>query len=549
TEYRCSQESVQEEEDEFSEGEDEISDETARYGIVENSCLIRLFQRCEKCGERLDQSLIVKRRVGSAWVINYDCLNLKCNASVAWDSQEKVGKGRSQVYSANHSIGIAAFITGSPSPRVSDWGNLLKIDLPSTRSIRKIVKEIGSVAIERVHEEWQSIVREVAVCAAEGKGGLQVSIDGQYDCPGFTSTNNKNTVIDCETKLALAGVAMHKNMDGIDGVSIRMESEGIRRALGELIDAGIEIKTRVGDQNAMVNKKLREDPKTSHIEALNDWWHVQKPIRKEWWKMVKSNPTLAPIYQKFFNHLYCVHRKYPLPKDRPRALEVVRSFIMHIQGKHVWKKGDGFDIVAKCEHGRLKRLKKGETRQLLKADSKELEMISAMVFAPKFEKAFLSSASLIDTSINECYHSLSLMYAPKRFACPPHYYKLKMRLSMLHYNSLMLDDLLGEREELGNTIISRKGRLVDAIKRKRSMGSHSWRHEIMEESLKVRDELSEVRSLKKIGIPDDDMYDELINWWEEKEKALKESGYDEYEKEGLDFEEFSDEEGENESPE
>jgi hypothetical protein len=46
----------------------------------------------------------------------------------------------------------------------------------------------------------------------------------------------------------------------------------------------------------------------------------------------------------------------------------------------------------------------------------------------------------------------------------PRYYKLKMKVSMLHYNNLMLGDLLGQREEIGNTVMTRKGRMIVAIK-------------------------------------------------------------------------------------
>lgn len=90
------------------------------------------------------------------------------------------------------------------------------------------MREYGGVAIERVFEGWQEAAREIAVNASEvykqgeeiipyhSKGkGLQVSIDGQYDSPGYTASNCKVTIIDCETKLALAGIALHKDEDGI----------------------------------------------------------------------------------------------------------------------------------------------------------------------------------------------------------------------------------------------------------------------------------------------------------------------------------------------
>ncbi|GMS85728.1 hypothetical protein PENTCL1PPCAC_7903, partial [Pristionchus entomophagus] len=506
--YHYSQEILdgEEGEEEIVEEEDESSAERGRYAIVEDSCLSRLFKRCQECGELLDHSLTERRRCGSALVVITECL--ACNKKVQWDSQEKVGIGRGQAYSLNHRIPISAFITGTPLPRLCDFARTLDLDFPSDRSMRKTIREIGSVAIERVYAGWEETVREVVVNASEGDG-LQVSIDGQYDSPGFTSSNCKVTTIDCHTKLAISGVALSKKEDGIDGVSIRLESEGALRALVDLVNHNIPIKKLVSDQNAMVMKKLREHPKTAHIERKLDWWHVQKHMRKEWWKMVKANPKLAPVYQMFFNHLYFVHHKYPRREDRPRALELVQSFIMHIQGKYSWKKNDEFKVVTRCEHGKLKAKKRGESRVTLEAGSEALESIHEMLFAPRFSKAFLSSASLIDTSINECFHSLSLI--------SPFYYKLKMLISIMHYNCLMLDDLLGERDEIGNTVLSRRGRLVLAIKRKKALGTHTWRDEIMKESVKVREELSDARVAKLIGIPSDDIFDDLTKWWEEKE--------------------------------
>ncbi|KAF8364098.1 hypothetical protein PRIPAC_91021 [Pristionchus pacificus] len=534
SEYVYSQETSQgEEDDEEIEEEEDASGERGHYAIVEDACLLRLFKRCQECGAGVDQSLIEIKRCGSARIVRYDCLNPECNASVKWESQEKVGSGRSRVYSANHSIPIAAFITGTPLPRLCDFAQVLELEIPSDRQMRKTIREIGSIATERVFDGWQEISRELAVNVA-GDKGLQVSIDGQYDSPGHTSTNGKVTVIDCETKLALAGVAKSKNDPGIDGVSCRIESEGAVEAIIELVDRNINIRTIVGDQNGMVNKRLREDPKTASIERVFDFWHVQKPMRKEWWKIVKVNPELTPIYQQFFNHLYYVHNKYTERKDRPYALELVRSFLMHIQGKHKWEKNDEFQLATQCEHGRLREKDNGDRDPqcktghldkknldnqytLYQAGTEEFEAVHKVLYAPRFKKAFLEAASLIDTSINESYHSLSLMYASKRFTCSPRYYKLKMQLAMLHHNSLMLDDLLERRKEIGNTVLSRKARVVIAIKRKRGAGTHTWRHDILEESIKVRIELGNTRTMRLLGIPEDDVFDVLNAWWEEKE--------------------------------
>lgn len=121
--------------------------------------------------------------------------------------------------------------------RLCDFAQVLELEIPSDRQMRKTIREIGSIATERVFDGWQEISRELAVNVAgviEKKSetinqraiqdkGLQVSIDGQYDSPGHTSTNGKVTVIDCETKLALAGVAKSKNDPGI-GISIKINT-------------------------------------------------------------------------------------------------------------------------------------------------------------------------------------------------------------------------------------------------------------------------------------------------------------------------------------
>ncbi|KAF8361521.1 hypothetical protein PRIPAC_88444 [Pristionchus pacificus] len=252
-----------------------------------------------------------------------------------------------------------------------------------------------------------------------------------------------------------------------------------------------------GSQSGNDNSSMPPSPSFSALDTM----------------IVKVNPELTPIYQKFFNHLYYVHNKYTERKDRPYALELVRSFLMHIQGKHKWEKNDEFQLVTQCEHGRLREKDNGETATL-NAGTEEFEAVRKVLYAPRFNKAFLEAASLIDTSINESYHSLSLMYASKS---SPRYYKLKMQLAMLHHNSLMLDDLLERRKEIGNTVLSRKARVVIAIKRKRGAGTHTWRHDILEESIKVRIELSNTRTMRLLGIPEDDVFDVLNAWWEEKE--------------------------------
>ncbi|GMR58071.1 hypothetical protein PMAYCL1PPCAC_28266, partial [Pristionchus mayeri] len=324
-----------------SDGESEESDDDesiqrgeTKFRIVGHEELLELFHRCKECGKLLDRSLIIVREEGCACTVEYDCL--ACGAFVCWQSQKQIGKGKSKVFEGNQSISIAAFITGVQIPRFDDFGKLLGLGLPSERAMRRAIRDIGCPAIERVFLIWQNDAREVSKNAAE-PDGISVAIDGQYDNPGWNGSNCKATVMDAKTKLAIAGCSVHKKEPGIDGVSIRMESTGILRAMVELIDDGFVIKSRVSDRNKMVDKKLREHPKTKSIVAENDWWHTQKPLKKEWWKAMKASPVLAQLYSSFFNHLFYCHKNFPKKEDRPKALELVRSFLMHVQGKHSWK--------------------------------------------------------------------------------------------------------------------------------------------------------------------------------------------------------------------
>ncbi|KAF8355261.1 hypothetical protein PRIPAC_96884 [Pristionchus pacificus] len=320
-----------------------------KYRIVANDQLHKLFRRCQECGGVIDTSLLSIRTEGSACVVDYTCL--ECGPGT-WKSQGRIGKGMSTVYEGNQEIAISSFVTGLPLPRLIDCAAVLGLSLPSERTMRRTIRDIGCPAIDNVFMKWQTQVRNVSKAAA-GPAGIAVSIDGQYDSPGFNAQNCKVTVIDAKEKLAIAGVNLHKNEPGIDGKSIRMEATGALRAIKELLDDNFVIKTRVTDSNASVDEKLREDPQTESIEAEIDWWHTQK-------SRMKTSPVLGQLYQPFFNHLFYCHAKFPDKEDRPKALEYVRSFLKHVQGKHSWKKSEIFSIVTKCDHEQLKRRKQGE---------------------------------------------------------------------------------------------------------------------------------------------------------------------------------------------
>ncbi|GMT36375.1 hypothetical protein PFISCL1PPCAC_27672, partial [Pristionchus fissidentatus] len=515
--FRPSQHSVD------SETEDELEEEEeepvfAQFFITAKSQLATLFKRCQDCGGLIDPISLLWKQTASALSVTYHCT--KCKNHFRFDSQQKKGRGRSKVYELNQSLPVAAFITGCPIPRLAEMCDLLSVAVPRERSMREMIRLYGCPSIDRVYSEWESDVRSLCMDAAPDEG-ITVAVDGQYDSPGWKASNHKSTVFDSSLRLAISAVSMHASDPGIDNYSIRMESHATEKALEELVDFGFTIRTRISDSNATVDKRVRENAKLAGIETRRDFWHVQKSMRKEWWSGMKrvDCPTLFAWYTSFFNHLYFINEKYPKTEDRPLALEYVRSFVHHCTGKHKWKKKQEFKLIDRCTHDvavekKKKKKKRGrKTKKDKKAEeegSVEHQLIVSLVFSPKFEKAFLQSSADAGTAICECYHSLALMYAPKRLACSASYYNKKMKLGVLHHNSLILSEMMGERKEIGDVVMPRKGRIALAVKRKMSKGTHSWRMEIIDMCWVVREEYEDKRFLRRIGAPEDDIFDELI---------------------------------------
>ncbi|GMR51511.1 hypothetical protein PMAYCL1PPCAC_21706, partial [Pristionchus mayeri] len=502
--------------------EEEIDTESpvrSKYFLVDKANLEQLFRRCQECGGIIDPTSVCWKQKASALWATYQCT--ECKKWGRWDNQPKRGSGRSQVHELNQSIPVAAFITGTPIARLLDLFELLGIGVPSERSMRDSVRFYACPAIDRVFAVWERDARDLSKEAAPMEG-IIIALDGQYDSPGWTSSNGKVTAFDAGLCLIVACVSLSVKDDEIGGVSCRIETIGSERVLVQLVEDGFKIRERVTDSNASVDKRIRENPKLSGIESRRDFWHVQKPLRKAWWDGMKkpSCRRLAQWYKPFFNHLYYTNDRFPKLEDRPLALEHARSFLKHCTGEHTWKKDDEFKMVTQCNHATRRVTKKGikkgkaakkdkKMRQLIEKDSPEYRLIHSLLFSPAFKKAFLKCSANAGTAMCESYHSLSLMYAPKRLSRSAPYYNKKMKLSAMHHNSLVFSELLGDRVEIGQVLLPRKGRIADSVKRKMSKGKHPWRDEIMEESWILRDVYEGNRYLKRIGAPDDDHFDQL----------------------------------------
>jgi hypothetical protein len=58
-----------------------------------------------------------------------------------------------------------------------------------------------------------------------------------------------------------------------------------------------------------------------------------------------------------------------------------------------------------------------------------------------------------------------------------------MKLAVLHQHSLVYGEMEGDRQEIGNVVLPRKGRIALSVKRKMNPGEHPWRREVQYDSL------------------------------------------------------------------
>lgn len=64
------------------------------------------------------------------------------------------------------------------------------------------------------------------------------------------------------------------------------------------------------------------------------------------------------------------------------------------------------------------------------------------------------------------------------FTSSPKYYNKKMKLAVMHFNSLTFGELSRTRVEIGNCLLPRKGKIAISVKRKMTKGEHPWRKEV-----------------------------------------------------------------------
>ncbi|GMR43521.1 hypothetical protein PMAYCL1PPCAC_13716, partial [Pristionchus mayeri] len=294
---------------------------------------------------------------------------------------------------------------------------------------------------------------------------------------------------------------MHKYMRGIDGISGRMEKEGVRVGLKKLLAMLYEIRSVSTDNDAKIGKMLRDDFKA--IKHLHDFWHLVKGINHDLRELAKkkSCPNIKYWRKKLINHAHYVHSKFA--KSRKLGLQYWLSALAHVTGRHRhFCKVPFLNGIVMCKHSRLG----SSASHLIKRDSDEFQQLKAVIMKPTLLAGFLRASPKKNTSPNECFNSIINLYAPKRNALPPKWYGELIKLAHLHYNTLAQLDMLNLRVELGSSSAKVIGREGEAVKRKMAKADHAWRRDVWAEIPGVIEKRKLELFMRKVGAPTDREY-------------------------------------------
>ncbi|GMT22367.1 hypothetical protein PFISCL1PPCAC_13664, partial [Pristionchus fissidentatus] len=227
------------------------------------------------------------------------------------------------------------------------------------------------------------------------------------------------------------------------------------------------------------------------IAHLLDHWHLKRNINKAMKKRGKRKAfrdlnSLIPRFNKIWYIALENSNGDPI-----KMKETINSFLLHVLGKHKFDNDSRFTVVKQCLHGRLSRKDRPSN---LSPSSPAYQALVDIILDPKQQEAISRVALTKTTSLNEVFHTISLIYTNKRIWCDKHMYVARTALAQLHYNSIMMARLEGRRSVKHIKEIEKKGRGV--VKKKIYTGGmdHEWRKELME---KARELLRKKQIMRK----------------------------------------------------
>ncbi|KIH44835.1 hypothetical protein ANCDUO_25133 [Ancylostoma duodenale] len=308
-----------------------------------------------------------------------------------------------------------------------------------------------------------------------------------------------------------------------------MEVEGLRRLLRWLSADGWKIASITTDRNRSFPALLTEmREEIGSVPHFWNGWHLVKwfgnNLRKE--AKHKDCAPLSVWYEKLKTHMW----KSIEVGNGERIRHIFNTCLKHVQDVHAWPKEETTGPFTRCGHSAIE----GPRPDIIREGTPAFERLRSVVLNKVLQRDLPKASPHGGTSVCEAKNALDRLYCRKEIFYPLFTYKLYAMLSTMHFNTLRLAELAGERRvervvEVQRKYFTRTSRVVF-----KTPVEHVWRQEIVQAVLDARKEHLEVPLADDVdvqemadaeaayyeGIPEPNLESEVESDGEEYEEEL-----------------------------
>ncbi|KHJ85065.1 hypothetical protein OESDEN_15214, partial [Oesophagostomum dentatum] len=369
-----------------------------KYFLVEGEQLMALFRFCPKCGHSLEDRTLVRLTAnGTAPVVHYICEHCHGLKPKRWEGQRRASDHpREKIFLGNISAAVAAITTG-----------LRYVD----------------------------------------KNGLNLASDGSYDSRGYSALIGKVVLADLSTKLVLRTEVLHRQCER------KMELEGTRRALKWAVEQGFRVNSLTTDRSRSIAALLRElKPELGPITHFYDGWHMIKWVGNKLREESKGSGC-APIavwIESVKIHLWNSIKVGAGKGDMVN--HVFNTCLMHVRNVHQWAPTPETGRYTMCGHAPLP----GPRPETMIEGSKAFVKFRNVILHHRLQEDLAKASPFGGTSICEAKNALDRIYCRKEIFYPKSTYTFYAKMATMHFNTLRLAEMAGERKPQRELRIQRK---------------------------------------------------------------------------------------------
>uniref|UniRef100_A0A915D068 Transposase n=1 Tax=Ditylenchus dipsaci TaxID=166011 RepID=A0A915D068_9BILA len=408
-----------------------------------------------------------------------------CRRKKYWSGQKRVGD--TSQYEGTLRVVAAAVVAPVAYPELSAFFDSAGIAGLSVSTYQRLARSFVWPTVNKIYEEKEQkfIVQTIERSTLNP---IHISLDGQYDSPGYSAELCCVAAIDNESKQVMRFEAVQKNETG--NVSTRMELEGVKRCIQGLEESGIIIKSVTTDRHSQIRAYMASEK--PELEHDFDAWHMLKSIRRNIVNEAKKkcNKELKEAGPRFMNHLW---HSTALPRAGVHSWsqgvvpQVIHDNTSNLATAREWSnkrsmrplnisgtfETERFTKVLSCNHEVLNSIE--NTRVPLNPASSSFAILLKMVSSNQF----LADISRLNGSNSTCsvesFHSIANIYRPKRKFYSKRGFIGRTQLGVMHFNENKKAELRGDR-------------LVVSVRKVHS--NQKWKRLIVDEAVKRRETTS-----------------------------------------------------------